>query len=238
MNYVINDVLHFPSWGRGVYYVWRRNFIYFRYTIFVAASWMFLEPLLYILALGYGLGRFVSEINGMPYAAFIAPAMMATTGMFVSFFDAAYGTYTRLARDNTYKSVLLTPISSDELALGEIVWCATKGFMSVIAVSLVIMFMGLAQAENFLGVYLVLGLMCWLFASLGVLMATMAKSYDWFLFAQTGFIMPMSLFCGTYFPLEELPELFKWIIYAFPLTHAMESVRMFFSGRLPFQFFY
>jgi lipooligosaccharide transport system permease protein len=237
MNFVINDLLYFPYWGKGIYYVWRRNFLYFRYTLLAAASWMFMEPLLYLSALGYGLGRFVSEVDGQSYAEFIAPAMMATTGMMVSFFDAAYGTFTKLARQNTYHTIILTPVSTDEVTLAEIIWCASKGFLSSVAVSFVVVLLGLAPIENIFPTFLILALTCTLFGALGVFFATLAKSYDWFIFAQSGLIIPMSLFCGTYFPLSELPMGGQMFAYLFPLTHTIESTRMFLRGEFSAQFF-
>src|SRR5690606_35254282 len=92
----LEDVFYFPRFARGVWCVWRRNFLYFRYTFFTAITWIFLEPLLYLFALGYGLGAFINDIQGMRYAEFIAPAMLSTTGMFVAFFEGTYSTFTKL----------------------------------------------------------------------------------------------------------------------------------------------
>ncbi len=232
MNLLINDLLYFPKWGAGAWYVWRRNFLYFRYTVFAALSWIFVEPLLILFAFGFGLGRFVTQIDGMNYAEFVAPAMMATTAMFVAFFEGTYGTYTKLTRQNTLHTIIITPVDPDDVAVGEIAWAATKAFLSVLAVGIVTSAFGLTPLFK-LGLPLVfLALLCWVFAAFGVMLATMSKSYDWFIYYQSGFITPMSLFCGTYFPLSAMPKYFVALVYLFPLTHGLAAVRLLLAGDL------
>ena len=225
MNSIMDDVLHFPKIGRGAWCVWRRNFLYFRYTILTALSWIFLEPLLYLFALGYGLGQFIPEIEGVRYAEFIAPAMLSTTAMFVGFFLGTYGTYTKLSRQNTFHTILLTPVMPDEIVVGEIAWATSKAFFSVVAVGIVVTSLGLIEVQSLLPALLVLILLCWVFASIGVFLAAVARSYETFTYLTSGFITPMSLFCGTYFPLTRLPEPVQVISYLLPLTHGLSAVR-------------
>jgi lipooligosaccharide transport system permease protein len=231
------DIVSVPKWGSGALAVWRRNYFYFRHTLFTTLAWIFVEPLLYLFALGYGLGQFVSHIEGMSYAQYIAPAMMATSGMFVAFFEGTYSTYTKLTRQFTFQTILLTPLSTDEIVIGEIMWITSKAFLSVISVGIVLMIMGLVSPHNILPAWCMLLLMCWVFASLGVWLSTLAKSYEWFSYSQSGFIMPMSLFCGTYFPLKQLPGGLIYLSYALPLTHGLMSVRMFLAGEFNSMFF-
>lgn len=231
------DLFEFPTWGRGVHCVWWRNFLYFQQTVLTTIGWIFVEPMLYLFALGYGLGRFVAEIDGQSYAHFIAPAMMATSGMFVAFFEGTYSTYTKLTRQNTYQTIILTPVSPEEVGLGEIFWVTTKAFMSVLSVAIVLTFMGLMPAERLVGPLGMLFLMCWVFAAFGVWLAALAHSYEWFSYSQSGFVTPMSLFCGTYFPLSQLPKGLIYVAYALPLTHGLMSVRMFLADEFNSNFF-
>lgn len=233
-----SDMLYFPVWGRGVYCVWLRNFLYFRQTFFAAVAWIFLEPVLYLFALGFGLGRFVTEIDGQSYAQFIAPAMMATTGMFTAFFEGTYSTYTKLTRQNTYHTIMLTPVAPDEILIGEILWATSKAFFSVCSVAVVMVVLGLVPMHGLLPSLGMLLLMCWVFASFGVWISTLAKSYEWFSYFQSCIITPMSLFCGTYFPLSQLPDGMEQLAYALPLTHALQSTRMFFAGELTAMFIF
>lgn len=225
MKSLVNDLFYFPRWGLGVWLVWRRNFLYFRYTLLAALSWIFLEPLLMLTALGYGLGHFISDINGLSYSEFIAPAMIISSGMFVSFFEGTYGTFTKLTRQNTLHTIITTPVGPDEVALAEIAWAASKAMISVLAVSIVTFLLGLTAPLSFGLPLIYIGLFCWGFSAFAVWLATMSKSYDWFIYYQSGLVTPMSLFCGTYFPLEQLPKVILPIAYLLPLTHVIVPVR-------------
>src|SRR5207247_1564226 len=91
--------------------VWRRNLeSWKRYapSFFVAALG---EPIFYLLAIGYGLGRFVAPIDGLPYAAFLAPGMIAFTAMNSATFETTFGSFTRMTEQNTYAAILATPRS-------------------------------------------------------------------------------------------------------------------------------
>ncbi len=233
MSSLIKDLFYFPTYGYGAYLVWRRNFLYFRYTFFAAISWIFAEPLLYLFALGFGLGHFVNEINGQSYAEFIAPALMAITSMFVGFFEGSYGTYTKLTRQNTLHTIIVSPVSSDEVTIGEIAWATSKAFLSVLAVAIVTVSLGLIPIKSLAIPLVFLFLSCWVFASFGVVLATVAKSYDGFIYYQSGLITPMSLFCGTYFPISQYPEPLMWAVHALPLTHTLAGVRTSLQGQLP-----
>ena len=224
------DIFSFPTWGQGVWSVWMRNFLYFRYTIVLSVFWVIFEPMLYFLAIGYGVGYFVGEINGVPYSHFFFPALMASSGMFVAFFEGSYGGYTKLARQKTYSTIMLTPVEPSEIALGEIAWAASKGFFSVLAVAIVGATQGLVDTWLILPTLLILGILCWVAAAFGLLMTSYAKNYDWFIYAQSGFIIPMSLFSGTYFPLDHLPEAVQQAAYILPLTHAVMAARSLLQG--------
>lgn len=214
-----------PKWGPGVTEVWFRNFLYFRYSWKVSFFWIVLEPLFYLGSIGFGLGAFVSSIEGYSYIEWFFPGLLCSTAMMVSFFEGTYGNFTKLTHQKTYATILMTPVGAHEIVLGEVFWAATKGFIGVLGVCIVAMFFGLIHSPWTLPALLILFLCCWVFSSLGMLMTSFARNYDSFIYATSGFIIPMSLFSGTYFPLKQLPAVGYWIAYLFPLTHAVEAVR-------------
>lgn len=228
----VNDLFYFPRAGSGVFSIWSRNFLYFKYTIVVSIFLVFIEPLVFLFGVGYGLGHFVGEIQGMPYIKFYTPAIMGISGMMVSFFESSYGCYTKLSVQKTYPSILLTPVTAIEVVLGEIIWGASKGFLSVLGVSIIAFLNGLITLDYILPILLILFALCWIFSAFGVLVASFAKNYDWFIYLQTGLIIPMSLFSATYFPLTQVPEAFLPLVYSFPLTHATQAVRQLLSGEV------
>lgn len=218
-------MIQLPRFGVGIWPVWLRNFLYFRYSIWASILWIFIEPIMYLLAIGYGVGSLVQEVDGIPYREFFLPGLIATSGMMVAFFESAYGSYTKLSRQRTYSTILMAPINEDEIVIGEIFWYASKAFFSVLGVTIVAIALGMVKTWLILPALIVLFLQCWIFAAFGMYFAAIASNYDSFVYAQSGIIIPMSLFSGTYFPLEKMPLIFQYISYLFPLTHTTVLVR-------------
>src|SRR6185503_1597898 len=97
------DMISFPKLGIGAYRVWMRDFLYFRKYIVTALFWNFTEPLLFVVAFGYGLGFFIGKIDGVPYMIFLAPAILATTAMQGAVFESTYSSFTKLRVQKTYE---------------------------------------------------------------------------------------------------------------------------------------
>lgn len=219
------DMIRTPKMNSGFMRVWSRNFLYFRKTWTVSLFWVVLEPLMYLGAIGFGLGTFVANIAGQSYIDFFFPGLLCSTGMMVAFFEGTYGSFTKLTHQRTYATIMLTRIGPEEIALGELLWAGTKGYFSVCGVALVASFFGLIDTWRIIPALVILMLLCWLFASLAMIMTSYARNYDSFIYSTSGFIVPMSLFSGTYFPIEQLPIGLKYAAYLFPLTHAVQAVR-------------
>lgn len=219
------DVLVTPKISSGFSAVWSRNFLYFRKTWTVSLFWILLEPLMYLGAIGFGLGSFVSNINGHSFVDFFFPGLLCSTGMMVAFFEGTYGGYTKLTHQKTYATIMLTRIGPEEIALGELLWSTNKSYLSVIGVAFVASFFGLIETWRILPAMVILLILCWLFSSIAMILMSYARSYDSFVYSTSGFVVPMSLLSGTYFPIEQLPGGMKYLAYLFPLTHAVQAVR-------------
>lgn len=220
-----DDITTLPRLGRGVLAVWQRNFLYYRATLTTSVFWAVFEPVLYLVAMGFGLGGFIGKIEDVSYIEFFYPALLTTTAMTISFFESTYGSFTKLVPQKTYSTILLSPVQASEIVFGEILWGASKGFFSVLAVTLVSVGFDLVHSWRILPALLILLLTCWVFSAMGMLATSMARNYDSFIYAISGFIVPMTLFSGTYFPLSSLPKGIKTIAYVLPLTHAVSPVR-------------
>jgi len=216
----------------GAFKVWKRNFLYFRKTILVSLFWIVLEPLMYLGAFGYGLGAMVDSVEGKPFLEFFFPGLLATTAMLVPFFEGTYASFTKLTHQKLYTSIMLTPIGPDEIVYGELFWSAAKGLFGVLGVLLVSTFFGLIKSWMVFPAILILFLISWIFSCLGMVVVSVARNYDSFIYATSGFIVPMSLIAGTYFPVAQMPVLLKIIAYCLPLTHGVSLVRALLSENL------
>jgi lipooligosaccharide transport system permease protein len=219
-----------PKWGHGVKSVWRRNFLHFRYTFWVTLCWIFVEPLLFLLAIGYGLGNFVADINGKSYIDFYFPALLSVTAFSVPFFESTYNYYSKLTHQKTYQTILMTPVSASEILWAELLWGASKGFLSCLAVSIVARVLNIYHSWLILPVFLVLFLISFIGSACGLLFTTFAKNYDFFNYAISGFLLPMSFFSDTYFPISQLSSFVQILIHFFPLIHGVKAVRLLLDG--------
>jgi lipooligosaccharide transport system permease protein len=226
----LGDIFSLPRMSSGIFKVWMRNFYYFKYKWLATAFWAIFEPVLYLFAIGMGLGRFVGQIEGVPYIEWFFPGLLASTAMLVSFFETTYGSFTKLTHQKTYAALLVTPISSHDIVLGEILWAMTKGLIGAVGVAIVGFAVGGVSLSGFIPSFFILVLLSWVFASLGMLVTSFATHYDSFIYAQSGFIMPMYLFSGTYFPASQLPKGLQIVAWCLPLTHGVSAVRMLLLG--------
>ncbi|MBF0427157.1 MAG: ABC transporter permease, partial [Magnetococcales bacterium] len=121
----------------GCAQVWRRNFLVWRKTSLASLVGNLGEPLLTLLAMGYGLGRFVGDLEGTPYLLFVTAGLLATSSMNTASFEALYGSFTRMTRQNTFVAMLVTPLSVADIVAGEILWAAGKGFFAGLCILLV-----------------------------------------------------------------------------------------------------
>ena len=204
--------------------VWYRNFLFFKKTFFVTLFWTVIEPLIYLGALGFGFGRYVPPIEGLPFIDFYYPGLLCSTAMMVAYFEATYPNYTKLTHQKIYFSMLLTPLTDVQILSGEILWAATKALFGVVGVILVSSLFGLFKLE-ILYTLPVLFLTSLAFACFGMIMISIAKNYDTFIFSTSGLIVPLSMLSGVYFSLNDVPSGFKYLAYLFPLAHATKVVR-------------
>lgn len=220
-----------PSFYAAVISVWSRNFLQFRKSWLVSFFWILIEPLLMLLAFGYGLGSFIPQVGGNSYLEFYLPALLCSSVMFVSFFECSYSGFTKLSYSKVYQTAMLAPILPIHIFWGEALWGTCKGMMSAIGVILVSSLFGAVNSFNILLTLPIIFILSFIFSIFGLLITVTVKNYDQIIYPSSGLIVPLSLFSATYFPIENLPILLKVISYASPLTHAVLSARMIYLGQ-------
>ena len=192
----------------------------------------FVEPTLYLIALGLGLGAFVKEINGVPYINFIAPGIIASSSMFAATFECTYGTYVRMTYQKTFDAILATPVNLDDLVAGELMWAATKSTFYGAIIMIVISLFGLVDSALIIFVIPVLFLSGLLFAVISMIFTAIVPGIDSFNYFYTLFMTPMFLFSGIFFPLDNLPPVVSKIAFFTPLYHLVNICRSLASGVL------
>jgi len=223
----------FPSISRRFVPVWRRNVLVWRKLALPSMLGNLGEPLIYMLGLGYGLGSMLPDFTGMPYIVFIALGMACSSTMNSATFETLYSSFSRMHVQMTWDAILNAPMSLDDVVLGELAWSVTKAFLSGAAILVVSTAMGLVKSPLAIAILLVLPLIGLAFGSLGLIVTAISPSYDFFMYYFTLFITPMTILCGVFFPIEQLPAFLQVAAQALPLTHAVQLVRPLFLGEVP-----
>ena len=222
-----------PRLTYRVWKVWRRNFDVFTKTIKVNFLPSLLEPILYLLAFGFGLGGFIPSIQGQSYIGFIAPALVAISVMNGSFFECTFASFVRMYFQKTFDAIVATPVSVEEVVAGELLWGATRATFNTTIVLAVVAAFGLISSPLFLLVIPLAFFGGLMFASMAMCFTSVAPNIDFFNFPSFLFLTPMFFLCGTFFPLTSLPTAAQGIAMAvLPLTHVVNLTRGLVSGHL------
>ncbi len=212
--------------------VWYRDFVVWSHYFWASLLANLGEPLLYLFALGYGVGRYVNSIQGMSYSEFIAPALVVSSVMNSATFETTYSSYTRMEGQKTFDAIACTPISFREIILGEILWATTKACFSALLILIIFGITGLIKTPLAIAVLPLCFLEGIVFSSLGMLATSKATHYDFFTYYFILFISPMFLFSGTFFPLQGMGPWLQYVTWLLPLTHAVNAARELFQGKM------
>ena len=220
-----------PKLTYRVWKVWRRNFDVFTKTIKVNFLPSLLEPILYLVAFGIGLGGFIPSIQGQPYIDFIAPALVAIAIMNGAFFECTFGSFVRMYYQKTFDAIVATPVSVEEVVAGELLWGATRSTFNATIVLAVIAIFGLIKSPLFLLVVPLAFFGGLLFGSIAMCFTAAAPNIDFFNFPSFLFLTPMFFLSGTFFPLTSVP-LQVAAMAVLPLTHVVNITRAVVSGHV------
>jgi lipooligosaccharide transport system permease protein len=213
--------------GRGAPRVIERNLLVARRTWLVVLSG-FVEPVFYLLAIDVGLGRLVGDVSGpagaVPYAAFAAPALLAASAMNGAVYESTFNIFFRLRYGKLYDAMLATPLSSVDIALGEIGYSQLRG---------------LGYAGAFMGVMAALGLIAspWAvlalpaaillglaFGAVGLAAVTFMRSWVDLDMVNLA-LLPLFLFSATFYPLDVYPPALQVVVRLSPLYHGVQLIR-------------
>ncbi len=187
-----------------------------------------LEPIVYLLAFGVGLGSTVlkGQIEGLDYEEFVGTGMVATAVIFSSALPAMFGTFVKHRFQNTYDAILATPTDVEEIVTAEMLWIGIRaGFYGCFPLLVTIIFFGLAPEAGMLLVPLFCFITALGFAGFGVAMAATVAKIDQFSYVTTLFITPLFLIAGTFFPINQLPHGLQIAANFNPLYQLVELVR-------------
>ena len=205
-----------------------RGFIAFRSSTWMIVLSGFVEPVLYLLSFGYGIGKLLPSITvggeSIKYAVFIAPALLATSAMNGAIYDSTMNVFFKLNHDRIYHGMLATSMGPLDVALGEIGWALLRGFSYACAFMAVVTPLGLIPSIWGLLAIPAAVLIAFGFASCGMALTSYMTSFQQLEIINI-FLLPMFLFSGSFYPLTVFPQWLQFTVNFLPLTHAINLVR-------------
>ena len=205
--------------------VLNRNLIVFRKTWPTNVAFNIVEPLLYLAALGVGLGALMDDIEGMSYIQFVAPGIVATSAMWASAAECSYDSFVRMYYNKIYHAIVATPINIEEVVVGELLFGTFKSLLSGTVIISVIAALGLVLSPWALLVPIVLVLNGLVFSQIAMIWTGLVPKIDSFAYFFTLVVTPMFLFSGVFFPMDVLPRILQQLAWALPLYHVVTLIR-------------
>jgi lipooligosaccharide transport system permease protein len=224
--------LRFPDVSPLVWQVLRRHLIVFSRNWVTNLTFNFFEPLLYITALGVGLGAYVQDMEGLPYLHYLAPGLVASSAMFATTYECTYGTFVRMEFQKTFHAMVATPVSIDDVIVAEILYGTFKSVLYGTVILLVILVLGLVTSPWALLVPPVLAVAGFLFAILSMIWTGLVPNMENFNYFFSLIMTPLFLFSGVFFPLSGLPKIMQELAWLSPLYHVVNLVRSLVLGQV------
>jgi len=196
----------------------------------------FFEPVFYLLAFGFGIGQLIGNLtdgNGNPvtYAAFIAPALLATSAMNGAIYDSTWNVFFKIKHGRLYQSMLATSLGTLDVALGEIIWALFRGLIYSIGFMAIVTPLGLVTSWWAIAAIPAAVIIAFAFSAVGMAITSYMKTYQQMDLINV-VLLPMFLFSGSFYPITVFPEWIQSVIQALPLWHAIELVRGLMLGNI------
>jgi lipooligosaccharide transport system permease protein len=214
-----------------------RNTLVYRHTFIVIFSGFF-EPLFYLLSMGFGVGSLIGDVplagHPVPYAVFVAPALLASSAMNGAIYETSNNFFYKLRYAKLYDAMIATPMSLGDAAAGEILWALLRGSLYAIGFLAVVGLFGLAgqplvTSPLWLLAFPAAMLVGFAFAGAGLAATTFVRKWQDFDYLQL-MLMPMFLFSGTFYPIDAYPPAVQTFVECTPLYRGVHFIRALTTG--------
>ena len=219
--------------------VFLRNLLVWRKLAIPSLVANIAEPLMWLVAFGYGMGALVGEVNldgqRVPYILFLASGSICMSAMNAATFEALYSAFSRMHVQKTWDGILNAPMRLADVLLAEMLWAAFKALFTITAILGVMMGLGITHSWKVLAAWPILLCVGITFSCIALIFNALAKGYDFFTYYFTLFLTPMMFLSGVFFPRDQLPDLVREVSAWLPLTQAIALVRPLFLDQWPAQ---
>jgi lipooligosaccharide transport system permease protein len=212
-----------------------RNLYVYKHSWLMLLSGFF-EPLFYLLGIGFGLGALIGTIPGpggvaISYQLFLAPALLATSAMNGAIMESTFNFFFKLNYNKTFASILATPLSPGDIALGELGWALIRGGLYAVGFMAVMVVFGLVITPWVVLAVPAALLLGFAFGAVGMAATSFMKTWQDFDLIQL-VVLPMFLFSGTFYPLDAYPEALRIVVQLTPLYQGVDLIRSLTVGHI------
>jgi len=216
-----------PRMSRATHVV-ERNLMAYRHQWMLILSG-FIEPVLYLLGIGFGIGSLVHGIpigggHTVSYAMFVAPALMASSAMNGAIYESTFNLFWKLRYGGVFQAIIATPVGVEEATLGEVMWAVARGSLYSIGFVVLMAVLGLVASPLAVLAIPAAILIGFAFAAVGSAATTFVRSWEDFDMVQL-VLQPMFLFSGTFFPIDVYPAPLRVVVELTPLYHGVDLIR-------------
>ncbi len=239
MSQIQNNIWAAPRLSMRWWPVFQRNWLVWKKLAIPSLVGNIAEPLMWLVAFGYGLGSLVGQIEmggeKVPYILFLASGSICMSAMNAATFEALYSAFSRMHVQKTWDGIMNAPVSLDDVVLAEMLWAAFKSLFTVSAILVVMLALGISASPKLLLAWPILLGVGITFSCIALVFNALAKGYDFFTYYFTLCLTPMMFLSGIFFPLEQLPTIVRLVSQWLPLTNAVALVRPLFMDQWPQQ---
>jgi lipooligosaccharide transport system permease protein len=238
---VRQSVWRAPQLSMRFWPVFLRNLLVWRKLAIPSLVGNIAEPLMWLVAFGYGMGALVGQISvggpdgevKVPYILFLASGSICMSAMQAASFEALYSAFSRMHVQKTWDGIMNAPVGLDDIVLAEMLWAAFKSLFTVTAILGVMLALGISHSPKLLVAWPILLGVGVTFSCIALIFNALAKGYDFFTYYFTLFLTPMMFLSGIFFPLEQLPVAVRVVADWLPLSNAVALVRPLFMDQWP-----
>lgn len=231
------DILAVPDFNRNTWRSLHRPFTVFTYRPITELLTTLIEPTMLLIALGFGLAKWLPQINGMPYAHYILPSVVGLTSLFAPFWEVSFSVFAQLRKPAGYWVQMQSPLTGADIARGEILWAACKGLFSSMIVLLIGVSLGWTHSNFVWAAPLILFPSSMMAAAFGLWWSCRVRRSMSLVAVQTVLIGPMALWSDTVFPFSDLGKVSWWIVSFSPIGHVCHALRSLTTGDIVAEFF-
>ena len=186
----------------------------------------FLQPIFYLIAIGYGLGSLIGrEIKGFEYVEYIAPGLAASAAMNAAAFELTFNVFGKFSWSRLYESVITTPLEPEDVALGEIMWGVTRAVLYGAVFFAVMLGLGHVQQPYAPIAFVAFALTGLAVGLVAIIFTGIITDMDYFSYFFNLFLIPLFLFSGIFFRIETMPYPARVAAWLTPLHHGVEMTR-------------